>query len=100
MQGFSFFLFFPFPVVNLTQRVRINSEESWNLWQGEISPHLRKLPLREYIINKLNITKGATENEFKTKNDCFLLEIIQRVLSLILKGDGTMDTFVFCSKIH
>lgn len=60
--------------VNLTQRVRINSEESWNLWRREISPHLRKLPLREYIIDKLNITKDATEHEFKTKASVFDLK--------------------------
>lgn len=80
MQVF-FPLFLPFQLqsvahctVNLTQRVRINSEESWNLWQRENSPHLRKLPLREYIINKLNITKDATEHEFKTKTNVFDLK--------------------------
>lgn len=52
------FLFFLFPdakslthyTVNLTRGVRINSKESCNLWKNEISPHLQKLPLREYII--------------------------------------------------
>lgn len=66
--------------VNLTQGVRINSEESCNLWKNEISPHLQKLPLREYIIHKLNITKDVAKNLFKTKIT-FLFEIIQRVLS-------------------
>lgn len=73
MQGFFSlpFFFFSFPsckaLHNCTANLRINSEESWNLWQREISPHLRKLPLREYINGKLNITKDATGHEFKTK---------------------------------
>lgn len=58
---------------NLTQGVRINSKESRNLWQNEISPHLCKLPLREYIIGTLNIAKDATENEFRTKTASFCL---------------------------
>lgn len=76
-----FFSFFPHIqmqslthyTVNLTQGVRINSTESRNLWQNEISPHLCKLPLREYIICSLNITKDATENEFRTKTASFCL---------------------------
>lgn len=60
--------------VNFTHRVGINSEERGNLWQREISPHLRKLPLREYIIDKLNITEDATEHEFKTKTTLFGLK--------------------------
>lgn len=104
MQGFFFLFFppFPFPVANLTrftvnltpQWVRINSEERWNLWWREISPHLHKTASERICYGRVKY-EDATENELKTKMTVLCLKEYKK-LSLIL----TMDTFVFSSKIH
>lgn len=68
--------------VNLTQGVKINSKDSW---QDEVSPYLRKLSLREYIIYSLNIIVLSAQ----------LLTVFK-----IGWGKGTMDKFVFHCKIN